>query len=43
VGDHFRSLFAAGADGLVLSTTEGDDRPDYIAMLAELAEEARAA
>jgi F420-dependent oxidoreductase-like protein len=38
-----RGLLEAGADGLILSCAEDDCRPDYIAMLAELAVEARSA
>jgi F420-dependent oxidoreductase-like protein len=36
-----RDLLKAGADGLILSATELDCRPDYIALLSELAAEAR--
>jgi F420-dependent oxidoreductase-like protein len=36
-----RDLLAAGADGLILSATETDCRPEYIALLAELAAEAQ--
>ncbi len=36
-----RDLLAAGADGLIFSATEADCRPEYIALLADLAAEAR--
>jgi alkanesulfonate monooxygenase SsuD/methylene tetrahydromethanopterin reductase-like flavin-dependent oxidoreductase (luciferase family) len=38
-----RDLLEAGVDGLILSCAEDDCRPEYIAMLAELAAEARTA
>ncbi len=38
----FRDLLAAGADGLILSCVQGDGTPGYIALLADLAAEARA-
>jgi alkanesulfonate monooxygenase SsuD/methylene tetrahydromethanopterin reductase-like flavin-dependent oxidoreductase (luciferase family) len=38
-----RDLLEAGADGLILSCAEDDCRPEYIAMLADLAAEARTA
>lgn len=38
----FRDLLAAGADGLIFTCVQGDGTPDYIALLAELAAEARA-
>jgi alkanesulfonate monooxygenase SsuD/methylene tetrahydromethanopterin reductase-like flavin-dependent oxidoreductase (luciferase family) len=37
-----RDLLTAGIDGLSLSCPDGDGTPEYVAALAELAEEARA-
>ena len=42
VVSQLRDLLAAGIDGLILSCTEEDSRPEYISMLSELAAEARA-